>query len=188
MQRQTFIQQDICPFPPFVLHQHLHLLHKIPSPYSPLSLATQQTGHVTWHQANRALESIMSFLHTPCPIHYNMQMTRQGVASLETMLPPSRKLIAPKALVKSFFSAVNRAWMLTVYSKTETENLLVSGRSRHSSETYMLSWRCPSPLPHSHPGNDAWGVEQSTDENRHCLCRDGVLVWCYTTPLPMQIL
>jgi len=81
---------------------------------------------------------------------------------------------------------MNKAWILVVCSKAETENLLVPGRSRHFSETFMLSSRGPSPLPHPRPWDDAWGVEQPTNENKHYLCRDGFLVWGYNIQLPIQ--
>lgn len=86
-----------------------------------------------------------------------------------------------KPQLKGFSGAVNRAWIPLVCG--ETENLLVSGRPRHFSETFTLSWRCPSPLPYPSHDDDAWVVEHPKNENRHCLCRIG-MVWGYSKLFP----
>lgn len=83
----------------------------------------------------------------------------------------NKNSLIQKPQLKCFSSAVNRARIPMACGKTE--NLLVSGRPRHFSETFMLSWRCPRPLPYASHGDDAWAMEHPKNENRHCLCRLG---------------
>lgn len=69
-----------------------------------------------------------------------------------------QKLTDAKASIKRFFKCCEQGIHESM-AYTKTENLLVSGRHRHLSENFALSWRCPRVMLGSRaPQKLEWGL------------------------------